>query len=673
MFRGLRQRIRVLAAAALLFAVGSAWQIAAPASAMAAQTYLTYTSNSTWTADPVAGRVHVAASITATSNTVDSGGLLYYYDSLQLTLPEASTDCVATSVGQPLGIAVLSQSQSGVVLAVSLGQRLYSGESESFDLTFDLVDSGISTDRDLRFGRNLMSFPVSAFGTPGVAGSSVTVVFPSSFTVQEEFGELTRATTGSGNVVFVSGIIDDSTALNAWFTAVQPVPASDLGVRLISVGLLQVTLRYWADDPGWADQVERVLRVGYPVLRDLVGLGEPTATTLDIEEASSQQLGGFSGAYDQANAHVSISYLADPFVILHEAAHMWFNSDLSSERWVNEGFASYYAQQTLNKVGLTGHGPVLNDRLRKSAVPLTDWTAVTDPNSATEAYLYGASLDVAERIAAVAGQDDLRAVWTAVRSGRAAYQPANGSRSEFLGPGGADSRRLLDLLEQTTGRSFVDIWRSWVVSASQSAVLVQRGVTRDAYTQLQRAAGSWDLPPDLRRSMDNWQFDQSTALIAQAKATLDQRTQIGREAVLEGTTVPPALQSTFETVGTAAALSEAESELAVLNELASARLAGSEGDGVARALGLIGTDPEANLAAARVAFASGDLAKAVTLAAAARASWESASTSGQVRVVGGLCVLVGLLMLLVVFVWTRGERSENQPASRDREVTRLGT
>src|ERR1035437_9384485 len=94
--------------------------------------------------------------------------------------------------------------------------------------------------------------------------------------VQDEFGGLTRVGSGSGETVFTSGVIDDSTALNAWLTAVKPVPASDFGVRSVTIGPLQVTLRYWADDPGWADQVERVLRSGYPVLRDLIGLGDPT-------------------------------------------------------------------------------------------------------------------------------------------------------------------------------------------------------------------------------------------------------------------------------------------------------------------------------------------------------------------------------------------------------------
>jgi hypothetical protein len=654
---------RALAGAVLFLALGSAWQMVAPPSVSAAQTDLAFISSSTWSADPALGRVHVLASITATSHTTDADGRHYYYDRLQLTLPQGSTSFGATSAGQPLAFAVLSAAPAGVVVAVSLGQRLYSGESASLDVTFDLVDSGGSTDRDLRFGRNLLSFPVSAFGSPGTPGSSVTVVFPSSFTVQEEFGGLTRAASASDEIVFASGAIDDATTLNAWFTAVKPVPASDFSVRSITIGPLEVTLRYWADDPGWADQVERVLRSGYPILRDLIGLGDPIGTTLAVEEASTQQLGGFSGAFDQTNRQVHISYFADPFVIVHEAAHMWFNNDLSPDRWVNEGFASYYAQQTIDKLGLIGHAPVLTDRLRKAAVPINDWVSVGQPSSATDGYLYGASLDVARRIAAVAGQDGLRAVWVSARSGRAAYQPTSGPRDEFLGHDGSDWRRLLDLLEQTTGRSFVPIWRSWVVDSSQAGLLLQRGTTLDAYAAAQTAAGSWNLPPEVRRSLDNWEFDQATALIAQSRVILNQREQIAAEAAGEGIKQPATLERAFETAGLIAASSEATTELAVLNELALARQASiqGEGEGVARSVGLIGTDPQANLEAALAAFAKGDLGRAMSQATAARSSWESASTSGQIRVVGALCVLAGLAILILLLVWTRRGRSRPEP------------
>ncbi len=137
--------------------------------------------------------------MTATSHAVDTSNRRYFYDQVQLVLPPSATAYAATTVtGTPVPVTLQSASASGVTVSMGLGQRLYSGESGSVHLKFDLVDTGGSTDRNLRISRNLMSFPVWAFGSPGTPGSSVSVIFPSDFTVQEEFGGLTRSAFGSG-------------------------------------------------------------------------------------------------------------------------------------------------------------------------------------------------------------------------------------------------------------------------------------------------------------------------------------------------------------------------------------------------------------------------------------------------------------------------------------------
>jgi tetratricopeptide (TPR) repeat protein len=649
---------RVLISFVGFFVAVSLWQAATPPPVEAAQTDLSFISSSTWTADPAAARVHVLAIVTATSHTVDVGGRRYYYDRIQLTLPPSSAAVSATSAdGQKLPVTVESATSSSVIVVVELGQRLYSGQSCSVDVKFDLVDNGGSTDRDLRIGNTLMSFPVSAFGSPNTPGSSVTVLFPPTFTVQEEFGGLTRSVFGSGEIVFSSGILDDATALSAWFTATEPVPASDFRVRYVTIGALNVSLRYWADDVGWADQVELVLREGYPLLRDMIGLGDPTDTTLTVEEASTQEIGGFSGAYNQTTGQVQVSYFADPFVILHETAHLWFNSDLVTDRWVQEGFASYYAQQVVDKLGFTDHAPVLTDRLLQAAVPLNDWVSAGEPSSATDAYLYGATLEVAREIAAQAGQDGLRSVWVAARSGEAAYQPLHGSGIETFGGGATDWRRLLDLLEQATGRSYATIWRQWVMDPSQTSLLQQRDTTLAEYSSAQKAAGSWDLPPEIRRSLDTWQYDQATTQMDQARSILAERDQIAVKAAAEQTTPPSTLQNAFERLGLADADAEATNELAVLSEISAAQQAETYSEGAARAVGLLGADPQADLTAAREAFANGDMERAMSLATSARAAWQSADTAGQIRILGFSSLLAGWVLLLALFIWTRGDRS----------------
>ena len=650
--------VRVLAAAAILFAGASTLQAAAPGRVAAAQTDLSFISSTTWTADPAGARIHVEVSLTATSHTVDTGDRRYFYDEIQLVLPPSASAAAATSVtGGALPVTVQSSSSSGVIVVGGLGQRLYSGQSGSVDLQFDIVDLGGSPDRDLRVSRNLFSFPVWAFGSPGAPGSSVTVVFPSGFTVQEEYGGLTRSVFGSSGVVFSSGTLDDSADLSAWFTAVQPVPESDFRSRSVSIGPLRVALRYWADDPGWADRVELVLRAGYPILSDLIGLGDPITTTLTVNEASTQEIGGFSGSYDQASDNAQVSYLADPFVVLHEAAHMWFNGSLASDLWIQEAFASYYADQAVRQLFPVDHAPVLTARMSLDAVPLNDWVTPGQPSSVTDAYLYGATLEVAKQIAATAGgQDGLRKVWSAARSRSAAYQPTHGATGELALNGAIGWQELLDLLEQKTGQRYESIWSKWIVDPGQAPLLQRRTVALNAYADAQNAAGEWNLPPEIRRAMDAWQFDSALTLMAQARTILVQRDEIASLAPVEGTTPPTTLKASFETSGVAVASAEATDELAALDALAAARRAESENTGGARALGLLGADPEADLAAAQKAFASGDMARATTLAASAKSAWDRASGTGQARIFGAVAILAGLLLLLVVFAWTWGNR-----------------
>ena len=664
MNRGFRRlSTRTAAGALLLVAALSVWQASAPAPAEAVQSDLSYISSSTWIADPVASRVHVDVVVTATSNTVDTGARRYYYDKIELTLPAYSTGFAAlSSAGKALPVTVESVSTAGVIVDVGFGERLYSGQKTTFSVKFDLVDSGGSTDRDFRLGQKLMSFPVSAFGSPGTPGSTVMVVFPAAFTVQEELGNLTRSVYGSGEVVFSSGVIADSTQLEAWFTAVQPVPPSDFRVRSVTIGPLAVTLRYWVDDVGWANEVESVLRMGYPILRGMIGLGDPTSTAITIEEASSQDL-GFAGSYDLATGQVLISYFADPYVILHEIAHMWFNVDLVSDRWVQEAFASYYAEQAVDQLGLPDHSPVLTDQILQAAVPLNDWVAPGQPDSPTEAYLYSAAVEVAREIAAEAGLAGLRLVWAAARSDEAAYQPTHGTQMELTGGQATDWRRLLDLLEQETGRSYTAIWQQWVMDPSQVSLLQQRRAALADYAAVESVAGSWNLPSEIRQALDNWQFGQAEADLAQARGILSQRDQIAAASIKQQTSPPPTLQVTFEKSGLAAASLEADSELDVLNVLAAASQARTENGDAARAVGLIGTDPEADLVAAREAFAKGDLTEALSKASAARAAWLGASDAGQMRIFGGLCVLAGVLLLVALFFWRRSAVARRRPAA----------
>jgi tetratricopeptide (TPR) repeat protein len=659
---GERTFMRAALCAMVFVAAGSAWQAAEPAQVAAAQPDLSYSSNATWTADPADSRVNVFAVFSATSHAVDTPGRHYFYSSLELTLPASSTAFVATSAeGDPLPVAVRATYATGIVVEVGFGQRLYAGETATFDLSFQIVDRGGSTDRDLRIGRNLVSFPVSAFGSPGQPGGSVTVVFPPGFSVQEEYGGLTRSLAGDGTAVYTTGPLDDPTELEAWFTAVEPVPQSGFSTRAIVVGPLHVTLSYWADDPGWADQVERVLRSGYPMLSDMIGVGDPIGTSLTVQESTNQEIGGFSGSFEELSGRVQVSYYADPFVILHETAHLWFNGTMATDRWIDEGFASYYAEQVVQRLGLPDHSPRLSGPLLAAASPLDVWVNAGQPDSAADAYLYGASLETARQIAGLAGLGGLSRVWSQIRAGAWAYQPTH-SATEIGRIGGLDSRSFLDYLEQTTGRSYGAIWQQWVMSGPQAEVLQRRSGARTAYRDAQATAGAWDLPPDIRRTMDTWQFDEAIAFMGQARTTLATAAQIATQSVQEGTTVPGNLKSAFE-AGLVRGTDEANAELAALRSMEGARQAEADQHGAARGLGLLGADPGADLDRARAAFSAGNIPAAQAFASEAWSEWAGAAGAGEIRILGATLGGAGVLLLLAVLIWTKGGKRKPELAA----------
>jgi hypothetical protein len=650
----------LLAAAAVVLAGVIQAGPAAPAT-LAAATGLAYTSTGTWTVDPALGRVHVDVKVLATSHAADTGTRRYYYSNLQLTLPTSTQGYKATdSSGNDLPVTVVATVASGVVVDIDFGQRLYAGQSMLFDLKFDVVDMGGSTDRDLRIGLDIVSFPVKGFGSPATPGSSVTVAFPPGFAVQEQFGTLTSRVDSFGNTIFASGPVPDAYALTAWFTGARNVPDADFQTETLAVGPIDVTLRYWSDDPGWANQVGRVVLTGYPILRRLIGLGDPAATKLTIEEATSQGIGGFSGEYDPASSLVQISYFADPIVVLHELAHLWFNENLASDRWINEGFASYYAEMAVLELGLPDHAPALGPSLMAAAEPLNSWTG-SAPGSATEAYLYGASLQAARDIAALAGTAGLSQVWAQARARTSAYADPAAARLDLPAGGVTDWRRLLDYLELTTGKSYVDIWVEWVVTPAQASALSTRDDLLADYSETGDQTGGWTMPTDVRVAMGNWQFGTAQVLLNRTRDVLGMRQQITSLAAQEDTTVPPNLMAAFERGGTANAVDEANLELQALDTMVAAEKARASSQGAVRIFGLIGTDPDSQLSSARDAFARGDVPLALSLAESARSAWVGAAGTGQLRVVGLLAGTGGFLLLLGIFIWTRN--GKRRPAA----------
>ena len=648
--------------------------LAAPAAApvvRAAAPDLTIVSDATYTVQPEEHRVRVNLTLVLTNHLKDTVTKRYYFDRAFLAvLPDTSGFKFSWEGKGTPEVHVSKKTADYTLLRLDLGQRLFSGKSATYKLRFDLVDPGGEPTRDVRIGETLVSFPVWAFATDGTPGSSVKVVFPSGFDVDVEAGEIPAPTTiDDGRVVFQSGELAKPLSFFAYLVGDRPGAYSERTVRALVQGKpVELTVRSWPDDPAWSERVGDLVGRALPALAKELGMAWPRDGRLVVQEAASRTTGGYAGLFDASEGRVEVAYYADDFVVLHEAAHAWFNGALLADRWANEAFASYYGREVADRLGVEVQGDELTAELLEAAIPLNAWGPIGRESTATEDYAYAAALQVAGDIAQQAGPEALRAVWADAANRIGAYQPPTAAGIGATSPattgpleavdGPPDWRGLLDLLEAHSATSFDDLWRTWVVRDSDLPLLVARQAARSRYDAVLAAAGDWRLPSPIREALRAWQFDTATELLTDAATILDQRSAIEAAAAASGLTPPASLQTAFELPdGFTTAEQEAAAELEAIERYDAAAATRPAEPDFLQGLGIWGTTPDAELARARDHFASGDLAAATDSAGTAASIWVSAEGVGRGRLVSIGALLLALLLAVVLLVgWVRGRR-----------------
>src|SRR5207253_6249153 len=164
---------------------------------------------------------------------------------------------------------------------------------------------------------------------------------------------------------------------------------------------LSVVVRAWQDDAAFGKRTTSLLKIALPRLGAAIGIpvpmeaGRAGAQPLAIQEAVTRGSGGYAALFDPAQARIDAAYDASPAVVLHEAAHAWFNGSLVADRWIAEAFASYYAEVAGASLKVAFRSPELDDTKRASAIPLNAWGPVGTAPAPAEAYAYAASLSIA--------------------------------------------------------------------------------------------------------------------------------------------------------------------------------------------------------------------------------------------------------------------------------------
>ena len=652
-------------AAALLLALVPAL---APASVAAATPNLTIVGESTYDVLPDEGRVKVTVNLTATNRLKNTATRRFFFRTAILTvLPGTSAFKLRGGAGNPR-VTVTKRTKTYTNIRLDFGANLAAGRSTRLTLTFDLKDPGGAPDRPVRISPSLATFAAWAYATPETPGATVDVRFPAGYSVLIGRGPLEGPTPdGADHQRWTSGRLASPLDFVADLVADR---ASDFAETPLEIplqnGPATVLLRAWPDDLAWRDRVASLIERALPILEREIGVPWPVEGPLAVHEALVRSTGGYAGVYAPQDRRIEIAYTASDGVILHELAHAWFNGRLVADRWAAEAFASYYAQLAAAELEIDADPPAPPPDPDAGSIPLNDWGPSESETIETETFAYAASLGLVEAIATRAGPEALSVVWGLANAGIGAYQPTNaaeqaaGPRAAPLGSGsptvepaeGApDWRGLLDLLEDTTGKDFGDLWREVVARPADVTALDARLEARDAYRRSVTLAGEWRLPPATRAAMRAWQFETAEGILKAVDTVTQERASLEAKAAAAGLALPDRLRVAFEGgAGIDAAAAEAQAEQVVVDAIVRARSVAPAEPGIVDRLivtiGLLGATPEADAEHAAASLAAGEIQIAYASALQAEAAWAGAPQVGRSRIVSSVLLLVAVLLLL---------------------------
>ncbi len=694
------QRVTVALAARLALLLGLASVLVLPAVGLpgavvaAAGPGLTMVGGATYEVRPADKLVHVTVHLAVTNHLTDTLIHRYTFDRTDLSVPPTAVHASASAGSRKVAASVVSRSASQQVLSVGLGAALGAGHTTSVTVTFDLPDPGGSPTRPIRVGASLVTFPVWAYGSAGLAGSTVVVRFPAGYQVKVVAGGLGAPLTApDGSVSLTAGPIADPLAFSAVVAADRPSAYVETSVAIVINGrAASVVVRAWPDDPGWGVRMSRLIKTSLPLLAAEIGLPfQPATQALAVEEALPRSLDGYAASYLPAEGRIRIAYTADDTVAVHELAHLWFDDSLFADRWIADGFAIFYGNRVAQAMKLKPRDESITPALQTARLPLNAWSgsdpsttsqpaAGTPPAELTDRYGRAAAVTLAGRLYALVGADGLQAVWRAASGREAAYQPAGQIGAPDVSAGPPDWRGFLDLIAERTGVDASGLWSTWVVTPAEQPLLTTRTATRTQFAALVGRAAGWTLPHTVLDALNAWQFDPVATLLSGLGQVLDQRDRIVVAAGAAGLTPPGTLQHVFQGGTSASALTEASNELQVIDAISAATAAEPPPNSLLDQLGLIGANPGADLEAATSAFNSGDLATARDRALAADSAWSQSADAGGFRIrVTIAAILVAAVALGYVLIQLRrlgrlGQRGRRALAARPtrRPVDRFG-
>lgn len=675
-------RARLLAALVSAFGLATSVLLGAPAVApssvpavVAASSDTFVTGDTTYVVDPAAGAVHVSIAMTFKDTKADSTTVRYYYTGYRLGIQKEATGVTVTSGGTTLKSSVkpATDATSGAayqILDITFAKRVYHDQSVSFTISYDLLDGGPRSTGLVRVGEAIAAFYAWSYGADR---ASVTIQLPAGFVASTQGSALTTKRNSDSSTTLAASNISDRASWFAWITAQRPSALKTVDLHVSIDGRSEpIQVQAFPDDQVWLDAVEARLTSGLPTLGRLIGLPWPVSGTLVVSEAYAPLLGGYAGLYRQAEQPgqsdtINITEDPDPLVIVHEASHAWFNGDLFTGRWINEGLADEYASRALAELGQSGYDPEQVSPTDSVAFPLESWPApgrIDDPKTmAAERYGYNASWTVIRSLVTEIGVSRMQAVFEAARARTIPYVGRPTAESFSRNGAAPDWHVFLDLLEQVGGSHAAEgLFRTWIVGQADQADLTAHSQAIGEYAALVQQGAGWLPGLVVRQPMAAWDFPAAEAAMQAASDVLARRDQVVTLARSLGLKPDDALRAAYESA--TSSLSEAQAladqELATLEDIAKARTTVNAQRDILTTVGMIGAEPGQQLAAADADFEAGHLADARKAAANALRLLGEAPAVGRQRLLQAAAGLVVLLLLAgiaaIVLQRRRGRR-----------------
>jgi hypothetical protein len=602
-----------------------------------------------YTVDPVAGAIGVAVAVDFTNILPNPLGAVSGFDRIDLALHDGASQVAAADAKGSLAVSI--GSRDGVAVAsVTPRSRVRYQQSVAFTLSYRLKDGSAP---DVHVRADVAKFEVYGFGT----SSHVTVDLPPSYQARAD-GSPMVANAEGGVVRLTSGAIGEPDSWLALVTASRPTPYRTHAASVaLASGTVDLQVRAWTSDAGWGERTLAMLVAALPRLEEAIGLPYPRVGPLVVTETVGAE--GSAQEPLSSGAEVQVGFDELPFMLLHQAAHLWINEGLASDRWIREGLASHYAARVAVQLGEpVPYDPTVRaSELASTGQPLSAW-GTGDPGMAGDAYPYAASWAFVERITRAVGEAHLSEALRRVVAGMSAYDPAPPDPPAAAAHGftPVDSRRMLDQLAAVSSADLVGQFGEAVLDPVAAGELASRTAARADYRKLSEAAGDWGIPDPIRAAMAAWRFDVARPAIAAAEAWLAARDTLLSRIARAGLTTPSELRARFAADGGGAdARTELDAERAVVDSyIAQQKRAVAQGGPLDKVGMFAADDPSQLLAAAKSSFGRGDLRAAAEVLDRLALQLDRAPTNGVVRIASGVVLLLVIGLIVGRTVRRRG-------------------